>query len=78
MLQQGNIEAFKADIDAEDTDQWIPAQENEASKDKYGRRVDAIIEANQRNQRIDWAINEIANGDAVNKLSEVFAEEVLC
>lgn len=75
MLLQGNIDAFKADIEAEKNEQWTPAQENEISKDKYGRRVDAIIEANKRNQRLDWAINEVANGDAVNKLSEVFAEE---
>lgn len=75
MLLRGNIDAFKADIEAEKNEQWTTAQKEEISKDKYGRRVDAIIEANKRNQEIDWAINEVANGDAVNKLSEVFAEE---
>lgn len=75
MLLRGDIDAFEADKEAENNEQWTPAQESEISKNKYGRRIDAIIEANKRNQRLDWAINEVANGDAVNKLSEVFAEE---
>lgn len=75
MLLKGDVDSFKADIEAEKNDQWIPANSEDISKDGYGRRVDAIIEANKRNQTIDWAINEVVNGDAVNKFNEVFEEE---
>ena len=55
--------------------EYTPADEKELQNNKYGRRVDAIREANERNQAIAWAINEVANGDAITKLEEVFAEE---
>lgn len=41
----------------------------------YGRRVDAIMEANARNQKLNWFVNDVYSGDAVNKLNDVLDEE---
>lgn len=55
--------------------EYTPVDEKAVANNKYGRRIDAIRQANERNQAISWAVNEVVNGDAVNKLEEVFAEE---
>ena len=43
-----------------------------ASKDKfnYGKYVDAIMDASERNAKLDWAVGDIYNGDAVNKFED--------
>jgi hypothetical protein len=33
------------------------------------------MEANKRNQQLKWAVNEVANGDAVNKLALTLEDE---
>lgn len=48
----------------------------DGSNSKYGRRVDAIIEANDRNEKLNWFVNDAYSGDAVNKLNDVFEEEL--
>jgi len=32
--------------------------------------VDAIMDASERNAKLDWAVGDIYNGDAVNKLED--------
>jgi hypothetical protein len=53
----------------------LQSTEEELKQNNYSRRIDAIMEANQRNQALKWAINEIANGDAVNKLMMTLQDE---
>lgn len=53
-----------------------PKKGEDGSKSKYGRRVDAIIEANDRNEKLNWFVNDAYSGDAVNKLNDVLEEEL--
>ena len=45
------------------------------NKKNYPRRVDAIIKANEENERINWMVSDIYSGDAVNKLNDIIDEE---
>lgn len=53
-----------------------PKEGKDGSNSKYGRRVDAIIEANDRNEKLNWFVNDAYSGDAVNKLNDVFEQEL--
>jgi len=44
---------------------------NQTGSEAYGRRVDAIIDATKRNASLDWMVNDIYEGDAVNHLMSV-------
>lgn len=41
----------------------------------YPRRVDAIIKANEENERINWMVSDIYSGDAINKLNDIIDDE---
>ena len=45
------------------------------NKKNYPRRVDAIIKANEENERINWMVADIYSGDAVNKLNDIIDDE---
>ena len=47
------------------------------STNRYAKRVDAIIKAEDDNAKLDTLINEIYNGDAVTELQKIFAKEDL-
>ena len=53
-----------------------PKEGKDGSNSKYGRRIDAIIEANDRNEKLNWFVNDAYSGDAVNKLNDVFEQEL--
>jgi hypothetical protein len=72
-LRDGNLE--EARKLSETQPEYIKADESFAKDDTYSRRIDAIMEANKRNQSLKWAINEVANGDAVNKMMLTLADE---
>lgn len=48
---------------------------NQTGSEAYGRRIDAIIDATKRNASLDWMVNDIYEGDAVNRLMSVLQEE---
>lgn len=44
-------------------------------EDNYGRVVDAIIEAHKRNEEINWVVEDIFQGDALNRLDDTLEQE---
>ena len=55
----------------------LPTKEEKESqkKSRYSKRIDAIIETNERNAELDWIVSDIFEGDSVNKLQEEFDKE---
>ena len=53
----------------------IRSQYSLLGTDKYSRRVDAIMEANDNNKKLDWMVNDIYSGDAVTRLMTALEQE---
>lgn len=72
---ENKIEEYKELLKELETLENEDSEQESSENNKYSRRVDAILEANKRNQAVAWAVNEVANGDAVNKLNVVLEDE---
>ena len=51
------------------------AYEADPAKDAYVQRVRGIIDADERNAKINWMLNDIYEGDAVSRIEGSVAEE---
>lgn len=75
--QEESEKAFIAQISKKE---YKPNENHTAAKAPEGtsplkKRITHIIDANQRNKKLDWMLTEVYSGDAANKLQELIDEE---